>query len=403
MKGLFEIFREINWTLICTLIVVSAVVSWVGDVVGMKLGKKRITLLKLRPKYTSRLISVITGVGIAMVTLFVVSFASETVRTALFSMNFMQNQITSLTEEVQKNKESLQGMSMELFESKGDLQEKQLALSEVEKKLGDASKSLSATQKQLSDMKARKEKTETESKELIKEKLKLENDTAKLNATVSQLNTEARQLKAGIQRLREGRVAALAGEVLAQSVVLPNKIDSAAAASQFLDAIGEEARALLAYRFGKKASEVQAPQISIETADAVKKEVTHSSSRWVVRLTALTNAVEGEPVMAKATAYRTRQIYKAKEVLAEVKFEAGLSKEKVEDQVFRALKGVNESAARDGVLRDPLTGNLGSIDTGEFMDSIEKIVASKKETTLQIAAAADIYTEGPVRVKFNLK
>ena len=55
------------------------------------------------------------------------------------------------------------------------------------------------------------------------------------------------------------------------------------------------------------------------------------------------------------------------------------------------------------MLRDPLTGNLGSIDTGEFMDSIEKIAESKKETTLQITAAGDIYTEGPVRVKFNLK
>ena len=400
---MFEIFKEINWTLICTLIVVSAVVSWAGDVVGMKLGKKRITFLKLRPKYTSRLISVITGVGIAMVTLLVVSFASETVRTALFSMNFMQNQITSLTEEVQKNKESLQGMSMELFESKGNLEEKQLALSEVESKLGDASKSLSATQKQLADMKALKDQTESESRELIKEKLKLESETAKLDASVAQLNAEAKQLKAGIQRLREGRVAAMAGEVLAQSVVLPHKIDSGAEADRFLSGACEEARAQLAYRFGKKSSEIKLPQISGESAETVKKEIINSPSRWVVRFTALANAVEGEPVEVKATAYRTHQIFKTDEVLAEVKFVSGLSKEKVEDQVFRALRGINDSAAKSGVLRDPLTGNLGSIDTGEFMNAIEKITDNKKDTTLQIAAAADIYTEGPVRVKFNLK
>lgn len=400
---MFEIFKEINWTLICTLIVVSAVVSWAGDAVGMRLGKKRITIFRLRPKYTSRLISVITGIGIALVTLLVVSFASETVRTALFSMNFMQNQITSLTEELQKNKDSLQGMSMQLFENKGELQEKQSALSDVEKKLGDASKSLSSTKKQLADMKALKDKTESESQELIKEKLRLEGEAAKLNANVSQLNAEAKQLKAGIQRLREGRVAAMAGEMLAQSVIQPNKLDSSAAVDHFLSSLSEEARALLAYRFGKKGSEVQAPQISAESAETVKKEIARSPSRWVVRMTALSNAVEGEPVMAKVAAVRTRQIYKAKEVLSEVKFAAGMSKDKVEDQVFRALKEVNASAARDGVLRDPLTGNLGSIDTGEFMDSIEKIAESKKETTLQITAAGDIYTEGPVRVKFNLK
>ena len=70
---MFEIFHDINWILLGALIIVSALVSWAGDVIGMKLGKKRITFLKLRPKYTSRIISVLTGVGIAIATIFVLS------------------------------------------------------------------------------------------------------------------------------------------------------------------------------------------------------------------------------------------------------------------------------------------------------------------------------------------
>ncbi len=54
-KPLFELFREINWSLLGTLAVVSALVAWAGDIIGMKLGKKRVTFLKLRPKYTSRI------------------------------------------------------------------------------------------------------------------------------------------------------------------------------------------------------------------------------------------------------------------------------------------------------------------------------------------------------------
>ena len=93
---MFEIFREMNWILLGSLIVVSALVSWAGDVIGMRLGKKRITFLNLRPKYTSRIISVVTGVGIAVATLLILSVASEQVRTALFSMQFVQRQLTDL-------------------------------------------------------------------------------------------------------------------------------------------------------------------------------------------------------------------------------------------------------------------------------------------------------------------
>jgi len=56
-----------NWSLLGTLIIASAIVAWAGDIIGMKLGRKRITFLKLRPKYTSRIISVLTGVGIIKV------------------------------------------------------------------------------------------------------------------------------------------------------------------------------------------------------------------------------------------------------------------------------------------------------------------------------------------------
>ena len=125
---MFELIKEMNWNLLGTLIIVSSLVAWVGDVVGMKLGKKRITFLNLRPKHTSRIISIMTGIGIAIFTLFVISIASEPVRTALFSMNYVQNQITSLTAELQKNRSSLQGMEVELFASKGDLEDKQVEL-----------------------------------------------------------------------------------------------------------------------------------------------------------------------------------------------------------------------------------------------------------------------------------
>ncbi|NLB83109.1 MAG: DUF3084 domain-containing protein, partial [Synergistaceae bacterium] len=45
-----QIWSDMNWRLILTLIVVSAVLAYLGDVLGMKIGKKRISLLGLRPR-----------------------------------------------------------------------------------------------------------------------------------------------------------------------------------------------------------------------------------------------------------------------------------------------------------------------------------------------------------------
>ncbi len=56
---------------------------------------------------------------------------------------------------------------------------------------------------------------------------------------------------------------------------------------------------------------------------------------------------------------------------------------------------------QDGVLRDPLSGNVGSIDTAEFMQVLEVITNSKSDVILRIFAAQDIYTEGPVKIRFK--
>ncbi|MEG1912228.1 MAG: DUF3084 domain-containing protein [Cloacibacillus sp.] len=399
---MFEIFHEINWILLGTLIVVSALVSWAGDVIGMKLGKKRITFLKLRPKYTSRIISVLTGVGIAIATLFVLSAASEQVRTALFSMQFVQKQVTTLTEELQKNRNNLGQMQIDLFESRGDLSEKQNELTRVEDELAAGTKNLAAARKQLSEMKELRKKTEAEQAVLQKEKTALLAESKKLDASVKQLKAESDKLKSGIQKLREGRIAAFTGEILAQGV-LSDSIITAQQVDMFVSRLKTEARALLAYRFGKKPDGVKMPDISKESIERVKDKLTHNPGRWLLRVTALGNAVEGEAVRSQIECYKSRLVYKQNTVLYTHDFTPDAPRQKIEETVFQALKQLNQKAVGDGVMKDPITGNVGSIDTSEFVAALDKIEQDTKAIRLEILTAEDVYSEGPLRVKFVLK
>ena len=106
---------------------------------------------------------------------------------------------------------------------------------------------------------------------------------------------------------------------------------------------------------------------------------------------------------AQIEAYRSRLIYKEDQLLYTHVFEPDTPRHEIEETVFQALRSLNQKAANDGVLRDPISGNVGSIDTGEFITALDKISQVRSKIKLEILTARDIYSEGPLRVKFILK
>ena len=123
-----EMIMEMNWMLILILIVVSAIVAYIGDIVGMRVGKKRVSIFGLRPKATSSLITVVSGILITILTLAVLSGTSQTVRTAIFSMKFVQKQITELTSQLQGSRTDLLDLENRLLENQKDIVSKQIQL-----------------------------------------------------------------------------------------------------------------------------------------------------------------------------------------------------------------------------------------------------------------------------------
>ena len=72
--------------LILVLIVTGGAIAFIGDRLGSKIGKKRLSVLGLRPRHTSILITILTGICITTLTFGVMAAASENVRTALFGL-----------------------------------------------------------------------------------------------------------------------------------------------------------------------------------------------------------------------------------------------------------------------------------------------------------------------------
>ncbi|HZY96698.1 MAG TPA: DUF3084 domain-containing protein [Candidatus Cybelea sp.] len=71
-------------------------VAYVGDRVGHQVGRKRLSLFGIRPRYTSTIVAIATGMIIALVVTLGAIFASEQVKTAFFKLNSINQQITEL-------------------------------------------------------------------------------------------------------------------------------------------------------------------------------------------------------------------------------------------------------------------------------------------------------------------
>jgi len=89
-----EIVRGIgNVALVMAL---AGTVAYVGDRVGHQVGRRRLSLFGIRPRYTSTIVAIATGMLIALVVTLGAIFASQQVKTAFFKLNSINEEIAQL-------------------------------------------------------------------------------------------------------------------------------------------------------------------------------------------------------------------------------------------------------------------------------------------------------------------
>jgi uncharacterized protein (DUF3084 family) len=93
-------FTAANWgafAIILAIVIVAGGIAFIGDRVGHQVGRRRMTLFGLRPKYTSTIFAVGFGMLIALGVIVIALISSYDARQALFSLNKLNEQINTLT------------------------------------------------------------------------------------------------------------------------------------------------------------------------------------------------------------------------------------------------------------------------------------------------------------------
>ena len=120
-QSIWELLTEANWKLIVLTLLAGGVLSIIGDRIGMKFAKRRVSLWKLRPKYTASILTAMTGTMISLFVIVILAVVSDSVRTSLFSMQFIQRQIVELTKQLQDSRNEQQVSSLLIVEAQQQL------------------------------------------------------------------------------------------------------------------------------------------------------------------------------------------------------------------------------------------------------------------------------------------
>ena len=119
------------WILIVFLILLGGIIAPFGDLLGTKIGKARFSILKLRPKKTATIVTIITGGFISAISIGLLILVSEEFRQRLFvDIPFLQKTLDEskkalvpLQEERKKLEKKINSKEKELNKLKSDVKE----------------------------------------------------------------------------------------------------------------------------------------------------------------------------------------------------------------------------------------------------------------------------------------
>ncbi len=131
-----------GWLLILSLLILGGVLSTIGDHIGSRVGKARLTIFNLRPRRTAVLITVLTGSLISFFSFGFMLLVSRQLRVGLFELNDLQTRLKTSREALAKSR-------LAQAQKDSDFLKKEAELSGVLKRISAGEKELKELERNL--------------------------------------------------------------------------------------------------------------------------------------------------------------------------------------------------------------------------------------------------------------
>lgn len=336
-----------GWLLIVALLVLGGVLSTLGDRLGTRVGKARLSLLGLRPRNTAVLITVLTGSLISAISLGLMLLVSNRLRVGLFQLDQLQDRL-------QQSRSALQRSTGELLTAERERNQAQQRSQQLRRELTP----LLAQRAQLE-----RERTAL-SREVNQRDAEIRSNKRELSRVRQQIASRSQELK-GLEghliALRRGDVVISSGQPLATAKV---RLERPEQAADVINALLQQANRTAFNRVlpGERPNR----QILLVPRNDIAKLETliRQPGSWVVSILSAANVLRGErQVLGFPDLRPNRSVVQQGEVLASTTIEGDLrDSAQIARRLNLLLAAAYARAQRQGTLTDGLQFDIARVN-----------------------------------------
>lgn len=425
-----------GYILILVMLLLGAGIAALGDRIGSRVGKARLTLFKMRPRKTALLVTIFTGSLISASTLGILFAANEQLRTGVFQLKRIQNRLSDTQREVNEARGQRDTLRQERDAARNEIETAQERLSQINRSLKMATARQAKTQAQLKATQNRLQATQNrlgvvsqqagmlrrdiqtlqaDRKTLIQQRDRvaverdraiaekqerlqaLEQERAVLEQERAVLDREVQRLYDSIEKFRTQGVAILRNQPLILGVV---RISDPRIALQAVDKLLQDANHVASEltQPGTNNSQKRVVQITGAQVQQLIEQI-NDGREYVVRILSASNYFRGEDrVQVFAVVDLNQRIFQAGEKIAPLKLEspATLPEPEIRQRLELLVSAAHFRARRAGMLSNETT--IGSGSSANYARFLEGLMQYDTPLELRAIATEDIFTAGPLKI-----
>ena len=342
-----------GWILILALLILGGVLSTLGDRLGSKVGKARLSLFRLRPKKTAVVITVLTGSLISAISLGLMLLVSDRLRTGLFELDQIEQRLRD-------SRDALASSRKDLAQSRSALRSAEQERSDAQSQLKVVEQQASRLQKELAPLMEQRRQLEAERDRLSRDIAAKDSDLQRNRAELAKLNSKIKTSSQELERLERNLIALRQGDVVISSgqplEVAKVRIENASQAREVIHALLQRTN-LNVYQRVLPGETPNRQILLVPRSDISKLETTLSKrGEWVVSLISAANVLKGErQVVAFPDVRPNKRVVRSGEQLATTVLEADeRSQDQVRSRLNLLLAAAFTRAQRQGTLANGL-------------------------------------------------
>jgi len=386
-----------GWLLILAVLLLGGVLATIGDRLGSRIGKARLSLFRLRPRSTAVLITVLTGSLISALTLGLMLAVSEQLRVGLFQLDKIESKLSNARKNLDFSVVQLTRSEKQLNKARKDVAKADQGRAAARQQLQQVQARAIQLRAELTPLQARRRVLEQERDRLGKDVKSRDAELRVLQKRTSLGQQELKQLEGKVLALRSGDVVLSTGQALTTArIAIPQQRLVKKATEDLL----REAN-LRAFEQVLPGQQPNRQLLLIPRSEVAKVEQALSNgATWVVSIRSAGNVLRGETqVLAFADVRPNQKVVSNGEVLASISFDPNeRSPQQVQARLNLLLAAARTETLRQGSLAPAIQFDVEAFKAAGRALSEQR---GRRPVLVQVVSMRDSDTADPVFVELR--